>query len=973
MTDLEPIPAAKVATAWADRSDVDVLQAYWRTIAAQNGYSTEDFALDSSAGAQITSASGRVQLLVAPHSNPDEDARLVRVIGPDAKLTWLEYWAPTDGDPEYTIVLVKNHVATSFSYSDIAAELFAGADAGVTGVAAQSLSRPHTDCNDSADSTCAALKPLVSAGSVSVCLYRSLPLIARGSRVICQATAEFATPGLAVCAGATALTVAAGVGVCSLLKAQDPDEVSAFDVICQETLSCAGNSMKLPGCSCYDTLSLDCRKGCAELSASGVCHLVGGTAKLKSTSGYGMKVVNWACRKAKLAGKRGPLGEAGDQCTDKLIELCDKGLSSAVKATGACDSVCSELESLLDGGEGDLDGSAGDDGGGAPDASTSSGAGDGATHGGVQDGTAIALGGPPAPPDTVASAVGDPHLLTFDRVRYDAQPVGELTLVQDPTDLFEVQIRTKPWASRTDVAVIVGVAVKMGSNVSAVYLDGRTTRDGLDTTYARGATPLNDGAVVYAGPGGLAFVAPDNTQVRVTRYGSFMGVAVYLADSRRGHAIGLQGSASGGAMPELATRSGAPLSPSPSFEEFYGAYIESWRVTPDTSRFDYAANETTANYTDRSFPHRLASTAGVNAQTLRSDTDACNGARIAPGWLDSCVLDTALTGDSTFASAFVGAREPTSSFSVAPPKPPMLSGVYPQSVVAGHPLTLVGENLTAASGSTDGVSVTLTGTAADGGTVDIALPIVSAVPSQLTVNTPPGLAAQLQGHGILQVTTPYGTTEASSPVSVVPGNVFTQGTGDGGLIAAVYRLKSGTGAFPTTGDEYSLTTPCANATVAPAPQESCPLTTLAASAVNVPVQSFSSGFPGLDPSLTQYFAVRFRGYLLIDTAGSYKITACSDDGSNVYVADAPDTASGGPADGGLSGSTLTKVVANDGLHSMSCVTGNIDITDPGAHRLVVDYLQGPGSQLGIQLYWTPPGGQQVIVPSEHLSPFPPAQ
>jgi len=53
-------------------------------------------------------------------------------------------------------------------------------------------------------------------------------------------------------------------------------------------------------------------------------------------------------------------------------------------------------------------------------------------------------------------------ILTWSRstvFRYDAQPYGEVTLVESDSADFRVQIRTKPYGASPFVSVIVGIAV----------------------------------------------------------------------------------------------------------------------------------------------------------------------------------------------------------------------------------------------------------------------------------------------------------------------------------------------------------------------------------------------------------------------------------------------------------------------------------------------------------------------------------
>jgi hypothetical protein len=51
-----------------------------------------------------------------------------------------------------------------------------------------------------------------------------------------------------------------------------------------------------------------------------------------------------------------------------------------------------------------------------------------------------------------------------------------------------------------------------------------------------------------------------------------------------------------------------------------------------------------------------------------------------------------------------------------------------------------------------------------------------------------------------------------------------------------------------------------------------------------------------------------------------------------------------------------------------CKAGTIDLP-AGKYPIIVDYMQGPATEIGMQLYWTPPGGAKEIVPARNLRLF----
>ncbi|WP_318343973.1 PA14 domain-containing protein [Flagellimonas baculiformis] len=84
-----------------------------------------------------------------------------------------------------------------------------------------------------------------------------------------------------------------------------------------------------------------------------------------------------------------------------------------------------------------------------------------------------------------------------------------------------------------------------------------------------------------------------------------------------------------------------------------------------------------------------------------------------------------------------------------------------------------------------------------------------------------------------------------------------------------------------------------------------------------------------DPADTDYFSIRYIGYLQIDTPGSYTFYTTSDDGSKLYI------------DG-------TQVVNNDGAHGSQERSGSITLTK-GLHDITVLFFEnGGGENLSVQ-------------------------
>lgn len=261
---------------------------------------------------------------------------------------------------------------------------------------------------------------------------------------------------------------------------------------------------------------------------------------------------------------------------------------------------------------------------------------------------------PSAPPGTVGASTGDPHLMTFDRVRYDAQGVGELILAHDKVDGTMIQARTRPLTTR--VAVNAAIAASVGPDIIAFYADGTVRINHVVTEVVPGKTMLNGGGALYRTGKTYVVVWPDNSQLHVRTNGSFVGsVHFYVADDRRSRMEGLLGNFDGSSLNELVTRTGSAVPMPPSFADFYHTYLDSWRIVPSESLFDYGPGETTDTFTDRAFPPEPFTTQGLSDSARAVASAICEAARVPPDWFDACVLDVGLTGNPDFAGELAGA------------------------------------------------------------------------------------------------------------------------------------------------------------------------------------------------------------------------------------------------------------------------------------------------------------------------------
>jgi hypothetical protein len=248
-------------------------------------------------------------------------------------------------------------------------------------------------------------------------------------------------------------------------------------------------------------------------------------------------------------------------------------------------------------------------------------------------------------------ASGDVHLLTFDRLFYDFQAVGEFVLVQSVDDNLAIQVRTKPWGNSRVVSVTSAVAMNVvgdrvavyAGQVSVVYVNGNPWT-------SQGKNGLPRGGLINRTGNLVSIEWPDGSIVNAYLQGSYLDVSVLLAASRGVRVRGLLGDADTKSENDLVTRGGIRLSGPPRFNELYQQYGESWRVSQSESLFDYGNGETTLTYTDRTFPSGVVTVANL-ADAIRGQAEqVCrNRGVVDPILFEACVLDVGLTGETSFA------------------------------------------------------------------------------------------------------------------------------------------------------------------------------------------------------------------------------------------------------------------------------------------------------------------------------------
>ena len=264
-----------------------------------------------------------------------------------------------------------------------------------------------------------------------------------------------------------------------------------------------------------------------------------------------------------------------------------------------------------------------------------------------------------------ADAGRDVHVGTLDGYRYDFQAVGEFVGLK--TGSFEIQMRLQPFGGSRTVSIMTGIAIKIGSDVVAVYT--KPTSPVLinhkPVVLTDQPVRLANGAEVRRQGNGVVVHWPGRLEARIL-YGSFLESFVSACLGEHERTEGLL--AADGARPPgiLIARDGktvqpGALSPADAFRDLYRVFGDSWRIAQAQSLLDYAAGETVETFTDRNFPYAPDPIATATEAQRKEAEAACRAAGVLdPAILRECILDIIATGKAElFAAAhasFAGLR-----------------------------------------------------------------------------------------------------------------------------------------------------------------------------------------------------------------------------------------------------------------------------------------------------------------------------
>jgi hypothetical protein len=256
-----------------------------------------------------------------------------------------------------------------------------------------------------------------------------------------------------------------------------------------------------------------------------------------------------------------------------------------------------------------------------------------------------------------ASSAGDPHLITVDGSEYDFQAAGEFVLMRSADGAFELQARQEPWPGHDTISFNTVAAVRLGGSrliFSEADEQVSMTLDGVPLIPGT-STDVGDASLIVE-PEGFAATLADGTQLYV--FGLVGdGVNVVLAPS-----AGLDESGRGllarvpvGGMGVPALPNGTVMPPtegeSAYFEALYGPFANAWRVTSQSSLFEYLPGESTDTFTVPDFPAEYITLTDLTPAQLDMGMSACEGVD-SEVLREMCIFDAGVTNDDDFGTLY---------------------------------------------------------------------------------------------------------------------------------------------------------------------------------------------------------------------------------------------------------------------------------------------------------------------------------
>jgi hypothetical protein len=256
---------------------------------------------------------------------------------------------------------------------------------------------------------------------------------------------------------------------------------------------------------------------------------------------------------------------------------------------------------------------------------------------------------------------------TLDGLAYDFQQVGEYVYLTNDAD-FTVQARLAPYGTSSSAAVNVAAAANVVGDRVGYYVNSNQPLliNGTSAAVPVGGLTLPHGGTLLRSTSGYTVKWPTGEQLILEPRGSYLNITISVPDRTKPYR-GLLGTWDGNANNDLVSRTGQTFTASITQTDLYGAYGDSWRVTPDESLFDYGSDQGTATFSDDTFPSHPLTAASLPTQQYNEAHAACTAAGVVGATeVADCVLDVAATTTSD-ATTIASVAQAAASTILPPP------------------------------------------------------------------------------------------------------------------------------------------------------------------------------------------------------------------------------------------------------------------------------------------------------------------
>jgi len=236
---------------------------------------------------------------------------------------------------------------------------------------------------------------------------------------------------------------------------------------------------------------------------------------------------------------------------------------------------------------------------------------------------------------------GDTHILTVNGIHYDFQAAGEFVALRDANGL-EIQTRQTPVSGKEHVSINTAIAARVGQHrvTWQPNLSGQPDPSGLQLRVDGDLAMIGVDGQDLEGGGHLAMLDDGHTLKIDFPDGTTLIAASHWWDHRQQWYLSVKIFHSPGTEGII----GAIKQDSWKQQEF----AETWRVTDETSLFDYAPGVSTRNFTPQNVP--AESKPQVTPEQKAFAQHECDGIT-NEHLLKDCQFDVAMTEDPIFAKS----------------------------------------------------------------------------------------------------------------------------------------------------------------------------------------------------------------------------------------------------------------------------------------------------------------------------------